>query len=246
MKHKPYLLITGASSGVGEALVHYLSKKYFIIAMSRRKNKMIDSFKNIRNIEILEIDLSDLNSINNTLKNINIDISYIINCAGVLCQKEIVDINYYEDFYKCFNVNTIAPFLIIQHFLPQMKKNNFGRIINITSGAPFNCGSGYGLYSSSKSALNSLTVTLAKEVYPHNITINLMSPGPVKSEMSPTSNIHPSVCFEMTEYLLELKDSSETGGFYWLKWKIPLAPDLTGVEWHKGKVSDNNRLIRIL
>ena len=74
--------------------------------------------------------------------------------------------------------------MIMKHFIPQMKSKNFGRIVNLTSGAPFNCSEGFSMYSASKASLNAFTSTAAKEYKNFNIKINLFSPGQIKSEMS--------------------------------------------------------------
>ena len=125
-----------------------------------------------------------------------------------------------------------------------MKKNNFGRIINLTSGAPLNCITGFGIYSASKGALNALTVTAAREYSKYNIKINLMSPGPVRTEMTPDAPMHISVCYPTVDYLLNLDESGPTGKFFWLGYEVPLFPDLEGVEWLKG--IGNSKLNKIL
>ena len=70
-----------------------------------------------------------------------------------------------------------------------MKKNNYGRIINISSGGAVNCVENYFTYSSSKAALNTLTKTLSKEIKKYDIKINSMSPGPCKTSMFPNNKL---------------------------------------------------------
>ncbi|EGJ64056.1 SDR family oxidoreductase, partial [Acinetobacter baumannii] len=159
--------------------------------------------------------------------------SYIINCAGVL-DAGFLDNNKIKNLEYSINVNAIAPIMIINNFLEKMKENNFGRIINLTSGAPLNCYPGFSLYSTSKAALNSLTTTLAREVENYNISINLMSPGPVKSEMSPDALIDAIVCLPTIKYLLDGNGKNQHQFFYWLGYKVPLFPDLDGINWLEG------------
>ncbi len=119
-----------------------------------------------------------------------------------------------------------------------MKKKNFGRIINVTSGAPLNCFPEYGIYSASKATLNALTVTAAKECAAFNIKINLMSPGPVRTEMAPDAPMDPSVCHPTADYLLGLGEDGPTGRFFWLGYEIPLFPNLEGIHWLEGRADE--------
>lgn len=211
------VLITGASSGVGTALAKYLSEIGFsVITAARRVRKMKKTFANNKNISIHYLDLNDIEGISTFLDSIfdkNSYIPFLINNAGVLTEKDIEHIRY-KDFRYSFNVNSISPFLILQKLIKPMKKNNFGRIINLTSGAPLNCITGFGIYSASKGALNALTVTAAREYSKYNIKINLMSPGPVRTEMTPDAPMHISVCYPTVDYLLNLDESGPTGKFF--------------------------------
>jgi NAD(P)-dependent dehydrogenase (short-subunit alcohol dehydrogenase family) len=136
---------------------------------------------------------------------------------------------------KSLEVNAMAPLRIMQCFLSSMMDADFGRIINVTSGAPLNCFPEYAAYSASKATLNAITVTAAREHEDQNIKINLMSPGPVRTEMAPEAPMNPSVCHPTLDYLLSLPADGPTGRFFWLGYEIPLVPDLEGVEWLEGK-----------
>lgn len=244
---KPYLLITGASSGVGNALAHYLSQRFHILALARRKKKMQESFGKNANVEIIESNLASLTDLKHTLDSITQrynEVLYIINCAGTNQPQTPLESLNMQDLDYALTLNAKAPMMIINHFLPIMKKRNFGRIINVTSGAPLNCAENFGIYSGSKALLNTLSVTLSKELKDTNIKLNLLSPGPVRSEMSPNATLEPNICFDMVDYLLNIDKSSVGGGFYWIKWRVPLFPDLEGVQWLQG--IGNHKLERIL
>lgn len=229
---KENLLLTGASSGVGRMLVRELNSTYNIITISRR----VEELKGIKEINCYSCDLTDSEQLKNTLIKIKNEVGHcqnIINCAGVLETGEITSVSL-ERLNYSVALNAIAPMIIINSFLPRMKEENYGNIINLTSGAPLNCFPGVGLYSASKAVLNSLTTTLAKENASYNISINLMSPGPVKSEMSPDSTIDPVVCLPTVKYLLSGKGKGQENSFFWLGYKVPLFPDLEGVNWLEG------------
>jgi short-subunit dehydrogenase len=167
----------------------------------------------------------------------------LINNAGVLDPGDTTEWTE-EALERSFQVNAYAPMTMIRRILPFMHEAGYGRIISVTSGAPLNCAAGYGLYSASKAALNAFTVTCAREHQDTDIKINLMSPGPVRSEMAPEMELLPEVCFPTVDYLLELDASGPTGRFFWLGYEIPLTPDLSGVNWMEGRADD--RFDRIL
>ena len=229
------------------SLVEHLSARgYFVIAAARRVEKMESHFYNKKNISIEYLDLDDIKSIPeflNKLIKLYKTIPYLVNNAGVNINKPVKKIKY-NDLLNSLNVNVISHFLIMQKIVQIMQKYNFGRIVNLTSGAPLNCFEGFACYSASKSALNALTVTTAREYSSSNIKINLMSPGPVKSEMAPNAPMDPSACFPTIDYLLALDRDGPTGKFFWLGYEVPLFPDLDGVEWLKGQ--GNNKLRKIL
>ncbi|WP_047445995.1 SDR family NAD(P)-dependent oxidoreductase [Alistipes sp. ZOR0009] len=232
------ILITGGSSGVGKTLVEYFSNQYKVITIARRVEEMRSAFSNNPNVDIYKADLASMSDLCDVLNEITKKyqrVDCIINNAGIM-HKGDVELVSTDDLMKSITVNAISPIEIVKFFLPGMKKNNFGRIINLTSGAPLNCFKGVGAYSASKSILNTLTVTLAKEMMEYDIKINLMSPGPVKSEMAPDALLEPSICIPTVEYLLN--EVADTGKFYWLGYEIPLSPDLEGIDWLNGIASD--------
>lgn len=107
----------------------------------------------------------------------------LINNAGSGTPSEFTDISI-QDIKKEININFISPMLLIQAVIKNMKKKCFGRIVNISSisgkeGTPF-----LFTYSASKSALNSLTQSLAKVYTKHGILINAISPGGINTDMS--------------------------------------------------------------
>lgn len=230
-KKKENLLITGASSGVGYMLASQLCDDYNVVTISRR----VPDIKS-DNITSYSCDLLDKKRLKEALNKIKEDVGHcpnIINCAGVLQVGE-TNSEMFERLDKSIKINAIAPFIVINSFVERMKVENYGNIINLTSGAPLNCFPDVGAYSASKSMLNSLTITLAKECLEFNISINLMSPGPVKSEMNPNSNIDPIVCLPTVKYLLNGNERGCTDSFFWLGYKVPLFPDLDGVNWLDG------------
>lgn len=242
------ILITGASSGVGFSLAkRYADTNMEVILVARRAEETYkSSFTNYKNVHAYSVDLASIETTKDALDHIisvHKEVDFLINCAGVLNKQKLDKIEISELEYS-IKLNALSPLVVMQKLLPKMKENNYGRIINITSGAPLNCFPGVGAYSSSKAMLNALTVTLAKEHSQSNIKINLMSPGPVRSEMSPDAELLPEICHPTVDYLLNIDESGPTGEFFWLGYKVPLFPDLSGVDWLNG--IGNEKLEKIL
>ncbi len=231
------LLVTGASSGVGRSLVQYLSDRYEIVAVARRLNRLQEAFGKNPKVTIRRSDLSQAGEVDELTRWLASEyghVPYVINNAGVNI-KGATETIAMDQVAHSMAVNAMAPFAILRALLPAMKANNFGRVINVTSGAPMNCFPEFSAYSASKGALNAFAVTAAKECADFNIRINLMSPGPVRTEMAPNASMEASACHPTVDYLLGLPSDGPTGRFFWLGHEIPLFPDLTGIDWLGGK-----------
>lgn len=237
---KDLILITGASSGVGLSLARHLSSRFHVLAVARRMERLKSEFKGNEKVTPCRIDLSAADEAEQGIDRILKDwgpISYLINNAGVNIKASLPELKP-EDLKRSLQINALSPAMIMRKCLREMKAKNFGRIINVTSGAPLNCFPEYGAYSASKATLNALTVTAAKECAELNIKINLMSPGPVRTEMAPDAPMDPSVCHPTADYLLGLGENGPTGRFFWLGYEIPLFPNLDGIHWLEGKADE--------
>ena len=211
-----------------------------VIAAGRKEEKLAELFGGNPNVATCRMDLSDPDELSRAAADV-LDrfgpIAFLINNAAVNIKGACEDISHGQ-FLLAQQVNAVAPLIILQKLHPGMKKRNFGRVIHITSGAPLNCLPEYSAYSASKAALNAMTVTAARECSRFNIKINLMSPGPVRSNMAPDASMDPSVCHPTADYLMSLGPDGPTGRFFWLGYEIPLFPDLDGIRWLEGKADE--------
>lgn len=231
---------------MGRSMVDHLKTSFEVITVARRLERMQDAFAEDDSVTCYQADLSDGTELEHVLDRIvdnHGSVPYVINNAGVNVSAPVEELAL-SDMRQSLEVNAMAPLRIMQRFLPTMVDADFGRIINVTSGAPLNCFPEYAAYSASKATLNAITITAAQEHEDQNIKINLMSPGPVRTEMAPEAPMDPSVCHPTLDYLLSLPVDGPSGGFFWLGYEIPLFPDLEGVEWLEGKAS--TRYERIL
>jgi len=125
------------------------------------------------------------------------------------------DLQTYRD---TFETNVLAPLALVQALLPLMKKNNCGRIVNVSSqlGQLSEMAGGTPAYRMSKTALNALTRIVAAETRGTNILVNSMSPGWVKSDMGgPYATRTLEQGADTAVWLATLPDGGPSGGFYY-------------------------------
>ena len=107
----------------------------------------------------------------------------VVSNAGIDCESPVVDLNP-ELLERCLAVNVRAPLLLCKYALPALMEQGAGSIIGITSGSARDYREGRVGYSMSKAALERMLLSLAEEVRPHNIAVNLLSPGRVDTWMN--------------------------------------------------------------
>jgi NAD(P)-dependent dehydrogenase (short-subunit alcohol dehydrogenase family) len=107
----------------------------------------------------------------------------VVNNAGIDCEAPVVDLEI-DLVDRCLAVNVRAPLLLCKFALPSMIAQQSGSIFCITSGAARGYRPGRVGYSMSKAALDRMFLSLAEEVRPHNIAVNVLSPGRVDTWMN--------------------------------------------------------------
>ncbi|CAL4321856.1 3-oxoacyl-ACP reductase FabG [Buchnera aphidicola] len=186
-KFRKNILITGASQGIGKSILKkFLKKKYKIIGTSRTKKGALKIQKKIKkNGYGMVLNVKNFQSIKTFLKKIkkkipNIDI--LINNIGVISDNLITKMSY-ESWNQIIQINLTSVFYITKKIIKKMIQNRYGRIINIGSISGFIGNPGQINYSASKSGLIGFTKSLALEVAMRGITVNLVSPGFIKTKM---------------------------------------------------------------
>ena len=123
-----------------------------------------------------------------------------------------------QTFRDTFETNVLARLALIQALLPLMKKNRYGRIVNVSSGLGQLSGmtSGTPTYRMSKTALNALTCLVAAETRGSNILVNAMAPGWVRSDMGgPHAPRTLEQGADTAVWLATLPDGGPSGGFFY-------------------------------
>lgn len=169
------VIITGGSSGIGKSIGEFLHDKGFTVYGTSRNPEKIENSK----IPLLALDVRDDQSIHKAIKEViaksgRIDV--VINNAGVGITGPIEEIPTAE-MRNNFETNFFGPIEVMKAVLPQMRAQNSGLIINITSiagymGLPYR-----GIYSASKGALELVTEALRMETKQFGIHITNIAPG---------------------------------------------------------------------
>lgn len=169
------VLITGGSSGIGKSIGEYLSKKGFVVYGTSRNPERYPESK----FALVKLDVSDSASIEaaiNTVMGSAGHLDVLINNAGAGITGPIEEIPDAE-IQRNFDTNLFGPIRVIKAVLPQMRMQNSGLIINITSIAGF-MGLPYrGVYSASKGALELITEAFRMEIKNFNIHMTNVAPG---------------------------------------------------------------------
>ncbi len=185
-------LVTGGTRGIGKAITLELAyKKYNVIFTYNKNLQKAKEIKKILSSQGLIVKYFKLNQAKRTniknliskiLKNFN-NIDILINNAAISQEKPFEDISD-NDWENMMKVNLQGPFMLIQEVLPIMKRNRWGRIINIVSIGGQWGGFNQVHYAASKAALINLTHSIAKLYSKYNITSNAVSPGLVFTDMT--------------------------------------------------------------
>lgn len=191
-------LITGASGGIGKAIVKaFLSQGYFVLGQYNSNEQAMIELKDDLKVQglsdyffAIKADLSKSQGVNHLFETVSKSfksIDVLVNNAGVDLYKLVTDTSEEEWDYS-FNVNVKAGFMLSKLFLPAMICKQKGKIIFVSSIWGNNGASMEAVYSASKWAVNGFCKSLAKEVASSGITVNCVSPGVVDTKMNERFN----------------------------------------------------------
>lgn len=181
-------LVTGATSGIGEAIARaFHTQGARVAGVGRRDHRLQDIERDLgKGFFPFCCDLSNRDEVMSLVERVQEplgDISILVNSAGLtrdnLLMRQSLDV-----WEEVMAVNLTSAMILSQKVLRGMMKRRWGRIINITSVVAATGNPGQTNYAASKSALTGLTKSLAMEVASRNITVNAVAPGMIDTAMT--------------------------------------------------------------
>lgn len=193
MNNKPYVLVTGASSGIGKVIATKLSKNYNVILHGRNEDrlKLAKMDCDSENSHLIWVaDLNQIDSLENSLKSFlemnEVTITYYVHCAGFMKMLPLKMVTM-DSLLMTFNTNCFSATLITKLLIQKkINKGSLKSVVYISSNISDRGAKAFNTYAASKGALDSLMRCLAVELAP-NVRVNSVLPGAVQTEM--TQNI---------------------------------------------------------
>ena len=185
---KKNIIVTGASGGIGNAIIKKLSDAGAnILASGTRIEKLEELKKNFEDIKILKFDISQSDKIEEFIENATSDLGGsldgIVNNAGITQDNLAIRMSL-DEWQKVININLTSTFLMSKFAIKKMLKNKSGKIVNITSVVGHTGNLGQANYTASKAGIVAMSKSLAIEYAKKNININCISPGFIKTAMT--------------------------------------------------------------
>lgn len=181
MNNNPITFITGTSRGIGRYLAEYYADNNHIVIGCSRGNTDLER----ENYTHFQADLKnekDITAIFKHIKKTYGRLDNLVNNAGVGVSSPalLTTTSVFEDVMA---INATGTFICIREAAKIMMKNNYGRIVNFTSGGVVFNLDGALPYTVSKAAVEMLTKSFANELAPYKITVNAVAPGVTNTEM---------------------------------------------------------------
>ncbi len=187
------VIITGASSGIGEAVAKHLTSKGAKVSLAARRKEKLDQI--VQDIEqaggsarAFITDVTKKEDVDALVKNTveafgRVDV--IFNNAGLMPLSQLENLHY-EEWEKMIDTNIKGVLYGIGAVLPVFKEQKSGHFINVSSVAGHRVGPGAAVYSATKFAVRAISEGLRQEVKPYNIRTTIISPGAIKTELPDT------------------------------------------------------------
>lgn len=223
-------LVSGANRGIGFEIARGLARLGVLAVIGARDPKDgLAAAEKLQSegldVPVVALDVDNVDSAAAAVaevKRLYGRLDILVNNAGILIDEpggfkaSLFDLKA-DTLRQTMETNLLGPIRLIQAAAPLMREQEYGRIVNLSSGAGqlAEMGSGYPAYRMSKTALNALTRIAANELAGGNIKVNAMCPGWVRTEMGGSEATRtPEEGADTAVWLATLPDDGPTGGFY--------------------------------
>jgi NAD(P)-dependent dehydrogenase (short-subunit alcohol dehydrogenase family) len=221
-------LVTGGNRGIGFEVCRGLARAGLQVLLGARDEskgkRAVGELKDAGNIELVPIDVADSSSIREAVDAILAEhgrIDVLVNNAAIVLDEEVTVLSVsVETARETFETNVYGPLLLCQLVVPGMIERQYGRIVNLSSGAgQLSSMRDYApSYSMSKVAINAITRMVAsalREEGARNVLVNSVDPGWVRTDMGGADATRsPEKGAETAVWLATLPDNGPSGGFF--------------------------------
>jgi NAD(P)-dependent dehydrogenase (short-subunit alcohol dehydrogenase family) len=219
-------LVTGANRGIGFEVCRQLARsgnKVILTARSADAGQRAAASLRREGLDVVfhPLDVTDAQSVTAARQFVEHEfgrLDILVNNAGVDLDDGVSVFDLSPALaQQTFDTNTIGPLRVCQAFVPLMRQQNYGRVVNVSSGSgQLSSMGGYtAAYAMSKTALNALTRIVADEVSAYNIKVNSVCPGWVRTDMGgPNAPRSVEQGADGIVWLAMLPDDGPSGGFF--------------------------------
>lgn len=222
-------LVSGASRGIGFETCRQLGRRGLRIVLTARNPQAGQRAAEKLASEGIEahfgqLDVTDPDSIDACAREVGVSfgrLDVLVNNAGIMLDSSKRGASIFEAqaqiLRQSFDTNTLGPLFLAKALVPLMRKNGYGRVVNVSStmGQLAGMGGAYPGYRISKTALNAVTVILARELEGTNILVNSVCPGWVRTNIGgPKAPRSPDEGADTIVWLATLPDGGPSGKFF--------------------------------
>lgn len=179
--HRPSVLVTGASRGIGLAITRHMSERGWNVYATARSADDLRHLGELSHVEPIQLDITDRSAVAKLPEQLPVRLDGVVNNAGIIVQGPVETVPL-EDLSRQLDVNVTAQIAVLQAVLPQIRDAR-GRVVFMSSVSGLITLPGTGAYSASKYALESLADALRMELRPWRIPVSLIEPGPIRTDM---------------------------------------------------------------
>ena len=185
---KPIALITGATSGIGEATARLLAKDYRLVICGRREERLEKLSSELEtDVQTLSFDVRDKEAVFNAIASLPEEwqvIDALINNAGNAHGLDLIHEGNTDDWDAMMDINVKGLLYVTKVILPKMVERKKGHIVNISSIAGLEVYPRGNVYCASKHAVDALTKGMRMDLNEHGIKVTSIDPGLVETEFS--------------------------------------------------------------
>jgi len=190
---KKVVLITGATSGIGEATAHIFAQNQYDLVLTGRRSERLEALKN-------ELTMNDINiyplcfdirqekateeAIHSLPENVLERLAILVNNAGLAVGKEAIQNGFLDDWERMIDTNVKGLLYMTKCVLPYFIEKQDGHIINIASTAGKEVYPGGNVYCATKHAVDALSKAMRIDLNKENIQVTNIAPGAVETEFS--------------------------------------------------------------